>query len=125
MARIREARGSLLLFLLLQLMSNYQSLAEEIQQNEMIEPNFADLLHRVSKQDMKISNLEAKGEQQERKMREEISSLKSTVYEDKREMHFLKNRVAVLEASVDENQIHDSSNFMKRPARLLPTRILQ
>jgi len=106
-------------------MSDYQSLAEEIQQNEMIEPNFADLLHRVSKQDMKISNLEAKGEEQERKMREEMSSLKSTVFEDKREIHLLKTRVALLEDSANENQIHDSRNFMKRPARLLPTRILQ
>ena len=119
MARnLRRKRVSLPLFLLL--LSNYLFIVEATQQNEIIGSSFAELLHRVSKQDVKISEIESRGKEQD----EEISILKATVIEDKKEIHFLKNRVTLLEASTDRADEDLEEGLVKRPARLLPISVL-
>ncbi len=110
---------SLPLFLLL--LSNYLFIVEATQQNEIIGlSSFAELLQRVSKQDVKISEIESRGKEQDK----EISILKATVIEDKKEIHFLKNRVTLLEASTDRADEDLEEGLVKRPARLLPISVL-
>ena len=107
--------------LLLFHLSNCQSGANEpTLQKESIGTSFPDLIRHVSKQDVRISELESRGKHQE----QELSGLKATVNDDKKEIHFLKNRVALLEAST-ENSIPDEQHLLiKRPVRLLPAAVL-
>lgn len=86
----------------------------------MTGPNFAELLHHVSNLNSRMSAVEARGKQQEN----DVSTLKATVNEDKKEIHFLANRVAALESSAADHTIHDDRQLMKRPARLLPVSVL-
>ena len=114
MGRNRLRKVFLPLLLLIQ-QSIYQSLAEETHQNEMIGSNFAELIQHISKQDARISKIEAHGETQEH----EMSNLKATVSEDKKKIQFLENRVALLERPTEGDR-----RLIKRPVRLLPARIL-
>jgi len=94
---------------------------EPTHQNEAIGSSFADLIRHISKQDVRISELESRGKKQE----QEVSELKATVDDDKKEIHFLKNRVAILEASTENIIIPDEQHkLMERPVRLLPVSVL-
>jgi len=110
-------KASLPILILFQL-SNCQSAPEDgpTHQNEMIGSSFADLIRHISKQDVRISELESRGRQQV----EEMSALKATVEEDKKEIHALKNRVAILEASTEHTFPDEQHHLNKRPFRLLP-----
>ena len=103
-------------------MSNCQSAPDEpTHQNEVIGSSFADLIRHISKQDVRISELESRGKKQD----QEVSELKATVDDNKKEIHFLKNRVALLEASTENIIIPDEQHkLMKRPVRLLPVSVL-
>lgn len=105
------------LLLLFQL-SNFQSaIAEPTHQEESIGLSFTDLVRHISKQDIRISELEARDKKQE----ENISCLKATVDDDKKEILFLKNRVALLETLTENANPGDQHHYlMKRPFRLLP-----
>jgi len=117
--------------LLLLKISNCQSAAEmqmqlsdePTHQKEVIGSSFADLIRHISKQDVRISKLESRGKQQE----QEMSDLKATVDDDKKEIFFLKNRVQLLETSTKNTFIPDEEHhsIIPRPARLLPAAILR
>ena len=94
--------------------------AEETQKNEIIATSVDELLHHVSMQNVRISEIEVRDKQQEK----EITILKSASKDDKKEIEFLKNRVALLEAPTDSNKFL-GKRHIKRPARLLPSAILQ
>ena len=67
----------------------------------------------------RMSKIEATNLQQAR----EISLLKTNAVEDKKEIHQLKNRVALLEASALTNSTTEiTKGRQKRPARLLPAK---
>ena len=94
--------GGFFLLLLLFWVSNYETAADEAtQQNEIIATSFNELLHHVSMQNVRISEIEVRDMQQEK----EISILKSASKDDKKEIEFLKNRIALLEASININTI--------------------
>ena len=110
MGRNRLRKVFLPLLLLIQL-SVYHSLAEATRQNKMTGSSFAELIQHVSKQDARISKIEAHGEKQE----EEMSNLKATLNEDKRKIRFLENRVARLERPTEGDR-----RLSKRPVRQIP-----
>lgn len=96
------------------------SAANEItHQKEKIRPSFVDIIRHISKQDGRISELEYRGKQQE----QEMSNLKATVDEDKKEIQFLKNRVELLEALTANSIPGEQHHLIKRPFRLLPVSI--
>jgi len=106
----------LFLPLLLFLVSNYENGAvEAFQQNKIIASSFNKLLKDVSMQNVRISEIEARDKQQEK----EISVLKETEKANKKEIELLKNRVALLEASADSDNVLGGRRI-KRPASLLP-----
>jgi len=118
MKRNLSTRGFFLLLLLF-LVTKYVTAAEQTQKNEIIATSVDELLHHVSMQNVRISEIEVRDKQQEK----EISILKSASKDDKKEIEFLKNRVALLEAPADSNNFLDERPI-KRPARLLPVSIL-
>ena len=100
-------------------LSNCQSAADE-PTVKSFGSSFEDLTHHISQHDVRISELESVGKHQ----KQELSSLKATVDDDKKEIHFLENRVALLEASTSNNIPDDQHHLIKRPVRLLPVSIL-
>ena len=114
-------KASLPLLILFQLSNCHSAPDEPTHQNEVIGSSFADLIRHISKQDVKISELESRGRQQV----EEMSALKDTVDEDKKEIHALKNRVAILEASTEHTFPDEQHHLNKRPFRLLPVDALK
>lgn len=112
--------GGFFLLLLLFWVSNYETAADEAtQQNEIIATSFNELLHHVSMQNVRIFEIEVRDRQQEK----EISLLKRASKDDKKEIEFLKNRVALLEDPTDSDTFL-GKRPIKRPARLLPAAIL-
>ncbi len=100
MKRNLSSRGFFLLLLLF-LVTKYVTAAEQTQKNEIIATSVDELLHHVSMQNVRISEIEVRDKQQEK----EITILKSASKDEKKEIEFLKNRIALLEASININTI--------------------
>ena len=100
MKRNLANRGFFLLLILFWV-PKYETAAEAAQQNEIVPTSFNELLHHVSMQNVRISEIEVRDKQQEK----EITILKSASKDEKKEIEFLKNRIARLEASININTI--------------------
>ena len=69
----------------------------------------------------RMKSMEAKNRLQER----EVSTLKTNLVEDRKEVHQLRGRVALLEASTSANSpVGKKVGRPERPVRLLPPHIL-